>query len=111
MKSRRFSASNRIQLPQARPPREDIECARIKLRGLILARCGWTALLTMRGEFARWGDRMNLGRWHERRFDVCRDQRNWRPCVGILVCSVARHCDPEPDNCDGFSDSVAGPKF
>jgi hypothetical protein len=32
--------------------------------------------LTMRGEFARWGDRMNLGQWHERRFDVCRDQRN-----------------------------------
>ena len=56
--------------------------------------------LTMRGEFARWGDRMNLGRWHERCFDVCRDQRNRRPCVGILLCSVARHCDPEPDNCD-----------
>ena len=59
----------------------------------------------------RWGDRMNLGRWHERRFDVCRDQRNRRPCVGILLCSVARHCDPEPDNCDCFSGSVAGPTF
>ena len=81
------------------------------LPGLILARCGWTALLTMRGEFARWGDRMNLGQWHERRFDVCRDQRNWRPRVGILLCSVARHCDPEPDNCDCFSDSVAGAKL
>src|ERR1700730_5570498 len=84
--------------------RDHLECQPIVvgagLPGLILARCGWTALLTMRCEFARWGDRMNVGQWHARRFDVCRDQRNWRPCVGILLCSVARHCDPEPDNCD-----------